>query len=179
MMVQQLNSRLGQLGPWLATLLHWHMATSRHCLCLVAEQDAAVVGYGSVLTATRRFNRSFLLSKGPISAVAVLPWMLRPSNVATVLRGLTYFPQTPMDDPPAELVSLVVSPIAQGVGVGSALFSELMARAKRHGIARVKICTDVENDGANRFYLRHGCRLLRSERLYRDSHVNVYVRDIA
>jgi ribosomal protein S18 acetylase RimI-like enzyme len=175
MMVEGLNSRLNNLGPGVVVILHRHMITSVHCLCLVAERQGMIMGYVSVLTSTRRFYREFLLRRGIRCALIALPRLFNPSNLHTILRGITYFPRTPQNDPEAELVSLIVSRTAQRGGVGAALFRGAVEQLRSRGITALKICTGTDNEGANALYLRNNCKLIRSEPLYQDSRINVYV----
>jgi ribosomal protein S18 acetylase RimI-like enzyme len=173
------GSRLTHLGPRFVTLLHRHMATSAHCICRVAEDAGRITGYIAVAPSTRAFYRDFVLRKGLLAACLVLPRMLQPAQLRTVLKGLTYFPQSPQADPAAEIIIFVIDPAARRSGVGSALFHNAVEALQARGIQQLKIMTAVDNDAANAFYRRHGSRLVRSEPFYRDTRVNVYVRDCA
>jgi len=173
------GSRLVDLGPRFIALLHRHMVTSAHCICRVAEDAGRITGYIAVTPSTRAFYRDFVLRKGFLAACLVLPRMLQPAHLRTVLKGLTYFPQAPDVDPAAEIVSFVIGPAARRSGVGSALFQNAVEALQARGVQQLKIMTAVDNDAANAFYRRHGSRFVRSEPFYRDTRVNVYVRDCA
>jgi len=174
MMVEGLDSRLKDLGPWFVTYLHRHFVQSRHCLCLVAEQDGRILGYVATLISTRRFYREFLLRKGIGAALMMLPWLLWPRNLRTVTSGLTYFSGETHDDPETELVSLIVVPKARGLRVGSTLFQQTLARLRAAGTPRMMVCTSTENVAANAFYRKHNCRLAYSKPLYHDASINVF-----
>ena len=173
------GSRLIELGPRFITLLHRHMVSSAHCICRVAEDAGRITGYIAVAPSTRAFYRDFVLRRGVLAACLVLTRMLQPAHLRTVLKGLTYFPQAPQADPAAEIVSFVIGPAARRSGVGSALFRNAVEALHARGIQQLKIMTAVDNDAANAFYRRHGARFVRSEPFYRDTRVNVYVRDCA
>lgn len=175
LMVEGLSSRLNDLGPWFVTLLHRHMITSPYNLCIVAEQQGMLVGYGAVLTPTRKFYLDFLLRKGLLCVLITLPWLFRPKNLHVALRGFTYFPRSSHDDPEAELVSLVISPNVCRAGIGTALFLRLVEELRSRGIDTLKICTSAENDRANAFYRRQGCQYIRTDPFYQNNHINVYV----
>ncbi len=177
MMVAGLDSRLNDLGPWFVTYLHRHFIQSRHCLCLVAEQDGRILGYAATLISTRRFYRQFLLHKGVAATLMVLPWLLWPSNLRTITSGLTYFSGENHDDPGTEMVSLIVIPEARGKGVGSTLFRQALARLHEAGTPRLMICTSTDNVAANSFYRQHNCRLAYIKPLYHDVNTNVYICD--
>jgi len=178
MMVAGLDSRLNDLGPWFVTFLHRHMVVSDYCICLVAERDGNVVGYGAAFTNTSQCYRDFLLKKGVLAGIMMLPWLVLPRNLRTALSGLTYSGKAPQNDPAAELVSLVVSPAARRSGVGQALFQHILAALDQRGITQLKITTSTENKGANAFYERQGSQYLRSEPLYHDAQLNVYVHHL-
>jgi ribosomal protein S18 acetylase RimI-like enzyme len=175
MMVEGLNSRLNNLGPEVVIILHRHMISSAHSVCLVAERQGMIMGYVSVLTSTRRFYREFLLRRGIQCALIALPRLLSRANLHTLLRGITYFPRTPHNDPEAELVSLIVGRATRRSGVGAALFRGAVEELRSRGITALKICTGTDNEGANALYQRNDCKLVRSEPLYQDSRINVYV----
>jgi ribosomal protein S18 acetylase RimI-like enzyme len=175
LMVEGLNSRLNNLGAEIVVILHRQMIASTHCLCLVAERQGTLLGYVSVLTSTRKFYREFLLRRGVRCAVIALPRLLNPANLRTALRAGAYFPGRPSNDPEAELVSLVVSPEARGARVGAALFRGAVEELRSQGVTTFKVCTGTENEAANALYRRHACKLIRSEPLYQDNRINVYI----
>jgi ribosomal protein S18 acetylase RimI-like enzyme len=177
MMVDGLDSRLSDLGPWFVKLLHRHMIVSEHCLYIVAERNGAIVGYVAALTSTRKFYKTFLARKGLHCFLIVMPWMLRARNIHTALRGLFYSQRAPAEDPEAELVSLVVSPKAWNCGIGSTLFHRVVTEFSALGIHTFKIDTSTENEQANAFYKKHGCQCIRSESFYRNTRINVYLHE--
>lgn len=56
----------------------------------------------------------------------------------------------------AVLESIRVNPDARGQGVGSLLVAEFLAWARRHEAAQASVTAYAANDGARRFYARHG-----------------------
>lgn len=64
----------------------------------------------------------------------------------------------------AVLWDIRISPEARGQGVGSALFEQVEAWARRRGCRRLKIETQNTNIGACRFYERQGCQLRAIDR---------------
>lgn len=178
LMTEGLRTRFSYLGQGVVTLLHKHMTTSRHCLCVVAERGGSTIGYAAVLTSGGKFYKEFVLRKGLLCGLIALPRLFRISNLRTIYTALTYFPGGGHHDPEAELVSIVVDRSAQGHGAGADLWNGVVRGLAARGIAELKICTGVENERANQMYRKRGCRLLRKEPLYHDSEVNVYVYEI-
>lgn len=168
------GSRLVRLGPRFLRLLHRHILTSEHSICLIAERGGEVVGAGALVTSSSRFNRSFVVRKGVRSALATAPYLLRPSNLKTLLKGLTYFSGRRSNDADAEVITLIVSATATRSGIGARLFQALAAEARRRGVTRFKLITSTENEASNAFYARQGCIRLRTDPFYRDTTVNVY-----
>ena len=177
LMVEGLQTRFSHLGNGVVRLLHQHMIASRHCLCLVAERGGRVAGYAAVILSGRKFYREFLIRRGVLCGLLALPRLISPSNLRTVWAALTYFPAAGSDDPEAELVSLVVGKESRGSGVGRDLWDGLVLALQSRGIPKLKITTDVRNEAANRMYSNRGCRLVRTQPLYHDSQLNVYVYD--
>lgn len=172
-------SRIYELGPAFANLLHAHMATSEHCLLSVGERDGEVLGFLVGALDAKALFRQFLRRYGPQASLVLLPQLFRPRRAAVIARGLTYFPQAPPDDPPAEILSFAIDARAQRTGLGKALFRDLVRRYHEHGTAVLKVGTiDLDNEPSNRFFLKLGAQLLRTEELYAGKLVNVYVCDI-
>lgn len=65
--------------------------------------------------------------------------------------------------PMAELVSMFVSPSWRGQTLGSRLVEDFVSWARERGALRLKVSAYLANDGALRFYRRHGFAPLSSE----------------
>jgi GNAT superfamily N-acetyltransferase len=61
--------------------------------------------------------------------------------------------------PACWLEDMVVRPDRRGQGLGSLLLRHAVDYARANGFARVSLLTDQVNDGAIRFYQRHGFHL--------------------
>ena len=57
------------------------------------------------------------------------------------------------------LEDMVVSSAGRGSGVGSKLLERAMEFAKEKGCQRITLLTDHDNEGAHRFYQKHGFSL--------------------
>src|SRR5262245_56823725 len=100
--------RLSELGPGFIRLLHVHMITSKHCVCLVAEDEGVVLGYLACTMDTKRFYREFLLRYGLQAGLRLVPLLFDSRHRQAMFRGLTHFSSAPKDDPPAEIISVAV-----------------------------------------------------------------------
>ena len=174
LMTDGLQTRFSGLGGGVVTLLHRQMTVSKHCLCVVAEREGTIGGYAAVLTSGRSFYREFLVKQGFLCGALALPRLFRISNLRTAATALLYFPRSASGDPDAELVSIVVDRAMRGAGIGRELWNAAVSGLRLRNVADLKIATGVDNEAANRMYRERGCRMIRRERLYHDTEVNVY-----
>jgi GNAT superfamily N-acetyltransferase len=70
--------------------------------------------------------------------------------------NLLYTVSTALGERVALLEDMVVSPKARGLGLGSKLIDYSVEFAKEKGCKRITLLTDHDNEGAHRFYERHG-----------------------
>ena len=70
--------------------------------------------------------------------------------------NLLFTVSTALGERVALLEDMIVRPAARGRGVGSALLVQAIAHARAQGCRRITLLTDEMNDGAQRFYARHG-----------------------
>lgn len=61
-----------------------------------------------------------------------------------------------IEEPFAELTALVVSEAARGQRVGSGLLAAAEAWARQHGLANMRVRSNILRERAHRFYLREG-----------------------
>ncbi len=66
----------------------------------------------------------------------------------------------------AELLSIMVEPRLRGQGIGALLLDALLAECATRDIAQLDVTVDAHNEGARRFYARHGFTERRTFRLY-------------
>lgn len=166
------------LGPRFVSLIYRHAITSPHSFCLVAEVGGEVGGFILGSYDSRRWYRGFVLRQGPRAALALLPKLLSPRHLAAIRRGATYFPAASPEDPPAEILGVVVDPRHRGRGLGVALHEAAMATYRARGVRRVKFGDiDVRNAASNALFSRQA-RLHRTEPVYGEGAVNVYHYDV-
>lgn len=70
--------------------------------------------------------------------------------------NLLYTVSTALGGPVAILEDMVVLPKFRGMGIGSKLLERCIAQARLKGCRRITLLTDHSNDGAHRFYQKHG-----------------------
>ncbi len=171
------NSLWARLGLPFLTALYRALVDSPHFLGFVYEEDERVRGFIAGSTDTARMYRETLRAHYPPIAVASLRGMLRrPSVVPLVVHTGTYFDQSG-GDIPAESLFCSFEPDLRGKRVSGlinkVLFDELLAR----GHAKVKITTEVDNEGANRQLTSWGFEVDRRFDFYGKTMVR-YVLDL-
>ncbi len=179
-MAEAINwGRLSQLGDKFNTMVHRHLANSKYAITFVAERNGEILGYASGVTDVSKFYREFLWQFGVAAAITLLPKVFKPSMLAAIIRGLTYFPDAHPADPKAEIVSLSVRTHAKRSGVGQAVMAATNKEFKARGITMVKVGTvEVNNEAANKHYSRMGGVVVRTVPFYKNSAVNVYTYNI-
>ena len=70
--------------------------------------------------------------------------------------NLLYTVSTALGNRVAILEDMIVLPEARGKGVGSKLINYAFERAEYRECKRITLLTDNDNEGAHRFYQRHG-----------------------
>lgn len=171
--------RLGAFGLGFNRLLIRSFILSSYGLCVVAERDGAIFGYGAGVTDTVAFHRDFVKRWGIRAAVLIAPHLFNPKNLHTLIQAYRYLPAAPPDDPNAELLAMNVTGAARRSGVATKIFFTLMDTYRRLGIQSVKLGhIPVTLTSAVAFWESLGTRFVRTEELYKGGLVNVYVYDI-
>jgi len=106
----------------------------------------------AVLTAVRGWVQSSLATRED-PGHAVLVAELEGSVVGFVTLSPTHHWS---GEPEASIGELVVSPEAEGRGIGRALVEAVMARARESGCTRISVSTGAANDRARALYRRLG-----------------------
>ncbi len=69
-------------------------------------------------------------------------------------------------EPVAELLSIMVEPALRSYGIGALLMAALLQECRSRSLSAVTVTVDAANDGAQRFYRRHGFSSWRDITLY-------------
>lgn len=82
--------------------------------------------------------------------------VLRDGATIVGMVNLLYTVSTALGERVAILEDMIVDPASRGGGAGSHLLNGAIDFAKEQGCRRITLLTDRTNDGAIRFYERHG-----------------------
>ena len=150
-------------------------------IALVYASEGAVVGFVVGVTDPRGYFRKTLEHSWLGFALASIPKMLkRPAVALQLLRRLETQRKAPFEEGHASLMSIGVDPGQQGKGIGDQLIVAFLREAKSRGCSGVLLDTDaVNNDSANRFYVRAGFRLSRTYTTNEKRQMNEYGYDLS
>lgn len=173
------NSLWARLGPRFLAALYRGLVDSPHFLGFVYVEDGEVKGFIAGSTDTSRMYKDVLRRRfqfiGPWAAVGLVR---DPAVAPLLLETARYFGASGATDVPAESLFCTFVPQLRGMRVSGhvnkVLFDELRAR----GHDKVKITTEVDNDGANRQLKSWGFADVGRFRFYGKDMVT-YVLDLA
>jgi ribosomal protein S18 acetylase RimI-like enzyme len=162
---------LTRLGPEVLTVFYRALPQSATGFGFVLDvpgteaQPPTVVGFVAATTSTGRL----FLELGTRYLRHFLPPLLRcygrrPALIGQSLQTLCYpffaHSQTVATQQPAapaaELLAIMVEPAYRSQGMGTQLIEELVRACQVRQIAALKVTVDGRNEGARRFYARHG-----------------------
>ncbi|MFO7633585.1 MAG: GNAT family N-acetyltransferase [Caldilinea sp.] len=172
-MVGQPGSFLTSLGAEVLTVLYQQLPLSRGGFGFAIvdpDRPQALLGFVSATTSVG----ALFFEMGTRRLPAFLPPLLRrfardPRLALRAMQTVAYpfLHEMPAGDAtPAELLSIMVRPEMRSAGIGALLVTALQAECRRRGIDALDVTVAAANEGAQRFYLRHGFGYARTFFLY-------------
>ncbi len=151
---------LAELGlPALARLYGALLDSPDSFVFVGVDARDGVAAFVSGVTDVGRMYRRVIRQQFWSFAALGLRYALSPRMIRRLLNTLFYPTKVAGAYPPAELLSIVVDPIAQGSGVGTLLLEALLAEFRRRGIGRIKVMVRADFARANGYYRKHGFAL--------------------
>lgn len=171
---------LSFLGPAFLRQLYLGILDDRDGMIFVAEQGENVCGFVAGTAAPSGFYSRLLRQRWWRFALsAALPALKRPAIIPRLLRAFSAPSQASRSPGRGTLMSLAVTPDAQGAGLGGTLVRAFLAEASRRGLRQVDLTTDKHNnDGTNRFYRNLGFICERTLTTPEGREMNEYVIDV-
>lgn len=170
--VGQPGTFLTDLGPQVLTVLYSALPQSPVGFGFAATNQTALLGFVSATTSVGHL----FVEMGTRRVHQLLPALLgrywqRPRLALRSVQTVAYPflaspPQETDESRAAELLSIMVTPSARGQGIGSQLLAALVQACRERAIALLDVTVAADNDGARRFYTRHGFRFQREFVLY-------------
>ena len=146
---------LSSLGEKFLCCLYGAAAESEMSFGYVAVDKGKVLGFVSCAESTGGLYKAILKKYLHKLLWACLPAMLKPRNIKHALETLFYPARVEGDLPSAELLSIVVSQEARGLGLGRKLVEACSDEFRRRGIGSFKAMV-FEKFPSNSFYQRVG-----------------------
>jgi len=151
---------ISSLGIDFVTALYEAIAQSKASFGFVAEEEGSVLGFVAFTTNINKLYKSVILKKGWRFGLLLAGRILSLQRIRRVFETLFYPSRIKkMDLPSAELLSIVVSEQAQGKGIAKQLMKKGFRECAKRGIDAVKVLVGVDNEPANKLYLKSGFEL--------------------
>jgi GNAT superfamily N-acetyltransferase len=120
----------------------------QHLLCLLFSQEAEFEADPEV----QKAGLQQLLHSPELGQILVL----RAGGAVVGMVNLLFTVSTALGGRVAVLEDMIMHPEWRGCGAGSKLLLAAIDLCKTHGCRRITLLTDGSNQGAQRFYARHG-----------------------
>jgi ribosomal protein S18 acetylase RimI-like enzyme len=171
---------LSSLGPVFLRELYAGTITDPSGIAIVADVKHAIGGFVTGTTAPAGFFKRLLRERWWRFAIAcIMPTIRRPWIVLRLMRALNMHTKSRGGLARGVLLSLAVSPEAQGKGIGRALVKAFLKEAALRGVQRVELTTDATgNTPVNRFYRDLGFNHKRRFTTPEGRQMNAYTIDI-
>jgi ribosomal protein S18 acetylase RimI-like enzyme len=166
-MLSQEGTFLTSLGRNFLTALYDQISQSKYSFSYTALSGDTVVGFIVGTSYTGALFKD-VISKRPFR----LGWLIcqralsRPIILWQSLKTLSYPNQLPANTPAAELLALAVNPAWRNRQIGSRLVEQLIQDLTTAHIDEMVVTVDGQNEGALRFYQRHGFKVHHQTDMY-------------
>ena len=155
---------LSSLGPGFLRLFYRGVLNDETGIAVIAESGDEILGFVCGSSAPNGFYRRLFKKQWWRFGWAAMGALARqPSMIRRFLGAVRTRVAPGNAAPAAELMSLAISPHAQGQGIGGDLVQNFLTEACRLGARRVTLTTDrQDNQHVNSFYHRLGFQLAGS-----------------
>lgn len=165
------------LGPRFLCELYAGVLDDQSGILFVSFDADRLTGFVAGTSEPAGFYRRLLRRRWWRFALAsIVPILKNPLIIPRLWRALRKPQDIPNQKNTGTLMSIAVSPEAQGTGLGRVLVSTFLEEAKRQGLECVDLTTDKNNnDYVNQFYQRMGFRCSRTLITPEGREMNEYV----
>ena len=147
---------ISSLGQGFVTALYEAISEDENSFGLVSVEDDKILGFVAFSSNLGKLYKYIALKKAFKFGFVLAKRMLSLAVVKKVIDNVFYPHELrKMDLPDAELLSIVVSPEAQGKGLASELVNAGLEQCRKRAITKVKVLVASGNEPANKLY--RGC----------------------
>ena len=168
---------ISSLGPTFIRQLYRGIISCPSAFCLVARQNSQVLGFVTAAESVGKLYKSVILRRGLLMLGPLLRFAFSPRTIRKIFQTLLYPSRTSKEYPSAEILSVVVAPVARRKGIGRKLMQAVLQEFSRRGVPAIKLAVAADNEPANQYYLKEG---FARAGVY-DSHgipTNIYLRNL-
>lgn len=161
---------LTSLGPGVLTAIYAALPTTRAGFGFAAldEQGQALGFVAATVGVGKLFVEIGLTRMGSLAPPLLAQMARRPGLILHTGQTVLYplLVRAEAGPTPAELLAIMVEPAWRSHGMGAALVERLVEACRARDIACLDVTVDAANEGAQRFYQRHGFMPHRTFTLY-------------
>jgi ribosomal protein S18 acetylase RimI-like enzyme len=153
---------ISSLGQEFVAALYEAITEDKNSFGFVAiEDDEKVLGFVAFSINLSRLYKYVALRKGFKFALILVRKMFSLKVFKKVIDNILYpGKMKKMNLPSAELLSIVVAPQGRGKGIAKQLVGAGFEECRKRGIDKVKVLVAVQNEMANKLYLKCGFELV-------------------
>jgi ribosomal protein S18 acetylase RimI-like enzyme len=174
------NFFLTFLGPAFLRTLYRGILQDDDGIAFVCLQNKGIKGFVAGTSDPSGFYRRLLYSHWwQFGFASIIPILKQPSILFRLLRALNPPHQFKETEKEGLLMSIAVSPMSQGMGIGKVLIDAFLAEASNRQLKRVRLTTDREsNEFVNEFYRKMGFEIRRCFVTPENRKMNEYVIEL-
>lgn len=152
---------ISSLGLEFVTALYEAIAEDKNSFGFVAIEDDNVLGFVAFSNSLSRLYKYVALRKGFKFTLILARKMFSLKVFKKVIDNILYpGKMKKMNLPSAELLSIVVAPQGREKGIAKQLVGSGFQECRKRGIDKVKVLVAVQNEMANKLYLKCGFELV-------------------
>ena len=160
------NAFLCDLGLNFLKLLYKWLITSDNGFGFIIKDNGCICGfitgvYDSSSIISLFIKKNFL----KVFPILITACLKKPKNITKIFETIFYIKKSDINIK-AELLSIAIENNKRGKGISKILFSHFAEYLKKQGINSFKITVDKENIVANNFYIKCGCELIKTYKIY-------------
>jgi ribosomal protein S18 acetylase RimI-like enzyme len=144
----------------------------------IKDGAGQIIGFIICTENIKQAYRFSIVHHGLSMALPLVRYTCRLSTIRMIWETLRYPSTVGKALPPAEVLSIAVSPAARGKHAGQVMMEVALNEFSSRGIKRVKVAVAAANEGANGFYQHCGFRLATT-RQHHNLPMNIYDIELA
>lgn len=161
------NAFLCDLGfSFLKLLYDWILRLDKGFGYVIKDNNNEIIGFITGVYDSSNLVSSFIKNNFlKTMPILILNFIKKPKNIKKVFETVFYSKKSDINIK-AELLSIAIEKNFRSKGHSQELFSYFIDHLKKRNIKIFKITVDKDNLAANKFYIKIGCKLVKSYKMY-------------